>query len=305
MDIRQLRVLLAVADHGSFSAAARELHTVQSNVSNHIARLERELGNDLINRSTGELTAEGAAVAARARRIHAEVDAIGPDLAAMRDEITGTVRIGTIGTVGRWLLPRLLERLAADYPLLALHVVDATTTSLAPQVSNGDLHLAIVNLPIDDRDLEAEPMFDEMLVLALAADDPLAKTDEITLADLASMPVLVSPRGTSMRDGIDDELRANGLELSPRAEIDGVSLLASMVGQGCGAGLLPASAVPTDGSCAAIPVRGPVTRSVGLISNRRVPPSATTRTVVGVLRELIADEAHRRPALQPHPASAG
>ena len=101
MDIRQLNVLLAVADHGTFSAAADALHTVQSNVSTHIARLERELRTELVDRSTGALTAEGEAVASRARRIQGEVESIVPDLTAMHDEITGTVRIGMIGTVGR------------------------------------------------------------------------------------------------------------------------------------------------------------------------------------------------------------
>ena len=68
MDLRQLNALLAVAEHGSFSAAARALHTVQSNVSTHVARLERELGATLIDRSSGTLTEEGNAVVARARR---------------------------------------------------------------------------------------------------------------------------------------------------------------------------------------------------------------------------------------------
>ena len=69
MDLRQLHALLAVAEHRSFSAAARALHTVQSNVSTHVARLEQEVGATLIERSRGDLTHEGEVVAARARRI--------------------------------------------------------------------------------------------------------------------------------------------------------------------------------------------------------------------------------------------
>ena len=59
MDLRQLGALVAVADHRSFSAAARALHTVQSNISTHVARLERELGVTLVDRATGKLTPEG------------------------------------------------------------------------------------------------------------------------------------------------------------------------------------------------------------------------------------------------------
>ena len=75
MDLRQLAALVAIADTGTFSAAADVLHTVQSNVSTHIARLERELGVTLIDRAGGRLTEEGEAVVARARRVAAELSA--------------------------------------------------------------------------------------------------------------------------------------------------------------------------------------------------------------------------------------
>ena len=94
MDLRQLAALLAVADHGSFSAAARSLHTVQSNVSTHVARLERELGVILVDRTASSITEEGRVVVDRARRIRAELDALGSDIASLRDEVQGAVRVG-------------------------------------------------------------------------------------------------------------------------------------------------------------------------------------------------------------------
>ena len=104
MDLRQLHALLAVAEHRSFSAAARALHTVQSNVSTHIARLETELGSTLIDRARGELTSEGEIVADRARRIIGELRSIEHDLASLSDEVSGHVRLGIIGTTARWLV---------------------------------------------------------------------------------------------------------------------------------------------------------------------------------------------------------
>ena len=74
MDVRQLSALVAIADHGTFSAAARALFTVQSNISAHVARLEKELGVTLVDRSQGGLTEEGARVVERARRILNEID---------------------------------------------------------------------------------------------------------------------------------------------------------------------------------------------------------------------------------------
>src|SRR5688572_26374155 len=98
MDLRQLHALVAVADHGGFTAAARALHTVQSNVSTHVARLEKELGVPLVDRTTGALTEEGVAVVERVRRVDAELDAMVADVASVRDVVTGSARIGIIGT---------------------------------------------------------------------------------------------------------------------------------------------------------------------------------------------------------------
>ena len=80
MEVRQLAALVAIADHGTFSAAARALFTVQSNVSSHIAHLERELGTTLVDRAQGGLTEDGARVVDRARRILREMDDIAAEL---------------------------------------------------------------------------------------------------------------------------------------------------------------------------------------------------------------------------------
>src|SRR4029453_16350993 len=123
MDLRQLAAIVAIADHRSFSAAARALHTVQSNISTHVARLEREGGATLVDRATGQLTPEGVAVVERARRIQSELEAMTADVAAVRNEVRGTVRTGVIGTTARWLVPRLLEAAANRYPRVRVVVV--------------------------------------------------------------------------------------------------------------------------------------------------------------------------------------
>src|SRR5258706_14176013 len=107
MDLRQLAALVAIADTGTFSAAADVLHTVQSNVSTHVARLERELGVTLVDRAGGRLTEEGKAVVARARRVQGGLDAPTADVASMRDEGIGRGGMGGIGTTARWLIPPL------------------------------------------------------------------------------------------------------------------------------------------------------------------------------------------------------
>lgn len=290
MDLRQLNALVAVADHGTFSAAARALHTVQSNVSTHVARLERELGVTLIDRATGALTEEGAAVVARARRIHAELDALAADVASLHDEVAGTVRLGAIGTTARWLVPPLMAAMAGRHPKVNLVVLDATTTALLPQLENGQLDLAIVNLPIAEPDLVAEPLFEEDHVVAVPPGHVLEGRAHLRLADLDGIPLLLEPQGTGFRDHLDAQAETRSIALVAQAEIDGMRLLASLALQGFGAAVLPASATAGWGTteCARVPLDDLDRRIVGLARRRRGLPSAPSRALQAVLRDVIS-----------------
>lgn len=299
MDLRQLAALTAVADHNSFSAAARALHTVQSNVSTHIANLERELGTPLVDRTTGQLTDAGELVVVRARRVQAELEALAADVASSLGEISGIVRLGVIGTTGRWLVPKLLKALAVTHPKVRLVVVDATTTSLIPQLAAGSIDLAIVNLPAVDPDIDTESLFDEEHVILLTDAHPLAGSDSVHLNELAEVPLLLEPAGTGFRDDLDADAARAGVTLVAQAEIDGMRLLASLAYQGFGAAILPASAIVewSDGSWSTVSLEGTTPRSVGLATPRRGRLSAPTRATIEVLRTVIASEVPTRPGL--------
>ena len=114
--IKHLQALIGIADTGSFSAAADAIGTVQSNVSAHVARLERELDVQLVDRASGRLTEEGEVVVARARRMMVELEAMVTDVRRLRQEVVGTVRVGMIGTTGRWLVPQLFACSASATP---------------------------------------------------------------------------------------------------------------------------------------------------------------------------------------------
>jgi DNA-binding transcriptional LysR family regulator len=299
MDLRQLRALVAVADHESFSAAARSLHTVQSNVSTHIARLERELAVTLVDRATGKLTPEGGVVVARARRIETELAAIDTEISSLVGEVAGTVRVGVIGTTARWLVPELLQAVAIRYPMIRLILVDATTSSLLPQVTSGRLDSAVVNLPVSDPDIDTEVLFEEDPIVVAPSDHPLAERDEISLEQLAAHPLLLGPPGTSFRDTVDAEAAAKGIALSTHAEVDGMRLLASLAFQGYGAALLPASAAPRwlEGAWKRVRVDGLTRRAVGLAISRRTSPPAPARAVREILRAVVTESAPQQPGL--------
>lgn len=301
MDLRQLSALVAVQEHGSFSAAARAMHTVQSNVSTHVARLEKELRAVLVDRSTGRLTEEGEAVVARARRVQAELDALAADVASMGDVVSGGVRIGVIGTVARWLVPRLVDAVRRDLPLVRLVVVDATTTSLEPQVLAGDLDLAVVNIPSTSSDVQTQELFTEERVIIAPAGHPLAAVDRVDLATAAAHELLLPPKGTSFRDELDQAASLADVELTAQAEVDGMRLLASLAFQGFGATIVPAGAAPSyvGGEWTLVGVDDLAPRSVGLVWPQRGLLSMAARAVRDLVLEVVADQLATRVGMHP------
>ena len=303
MDLRQLSALLAVADHGTFSAAARALHTVQSNVSTHVARLERELGVVLVDRANSTVTEEGRVVVERARRIRGELEALTSDVASMHDEISGSARVGVIGTTARWLVPLVFDRLSREHPQVRLVVVDATTSMLLPQLGRGAIDLAVVNLPTDDPDVFEEPLFDEDRVMIAPGDHPLADRQQVTLTDVADHELLLAAVGTVFRSELDAAAAAAGVTLRPKAEIDGLRLVATLAFQGFGAAIVPASAAPdwllSLGHWKRIPIAGMTPRSVGLVRRRRGLPSAAARAVHRVIHDAVRAESAGQIGIHP------
>ncbi len=299
MDLRQLAALVAIADHGSFSAAARALYTVQSNVSGHIARLEKELGAVLVDRARGGLTPEGSAVVERARKIQRELDAIASDVRSDEEHVAGEAHVGAIATTARWLMPALLSQLEQTYPEVRLVVVEGNTTALLPRLLDGHLDAVVVHLPVDDPELAVEPLFAEDLVVVASADHPLAAYDELTLAELASTPLLLAARGTALRRSIDRAAANAGVQLQAIAEIDGVRLLSSLALDGFGPTIIPATSLPSPTPEGYRRIRVPELprRVVGWAHRRRPAPNVAVRAVLELLRSSIVANGSHQPGV--------
>jgi LysR family hydrogen peroxide-inducible transcriptional activator len=204
-----------------------------------------------------------------------------------------------IGTTARWLVPLLLEKLAERHPAVKIVILDATTSSLVPQLLGGQIDLAIVNLPVDDPDLTIETLFDEERLLVAPAGHPLYDRQSVTLADLAEHELLLEATGTSFRNELDAHAAAQGIELKAQAEVDGMRLLASLAFSGFGAAILPASAAPgwVGGDWRRVPIVGLQGRAVGLARRRRGLPSAAERAVAEVIGIVVRDGAVDQPGL--------
>ncbi len=247
MDVRQIQAFLAVIDHGSFSAAAKALFTVQSNVSAHVAHLEGELRTQLLDRRTRQLTAAGRAVERRGRAILDELAAISDDLAALDDRIVGEVSCGATPSVGRWILPPTLQIAAESLPEVAVTIVEAQSDRLADGIERGALDIAITTgIGLSDRSEQAAkqvPLFDEAIVAVLAKTHPLAQADQITLGDLATDKLLIPLPDNPLHEHITGAFARADVRIRNNMEVGSSNLVVAMAAAGVGIALVPATAI--------------------------------------------------------------
>lgn len=248
MELRHLDALLAIAEEGSFTAAADLLATVQSNVSEQVRQLEEELGATLLVRSRrgASPTEFGQVVLERARRVRRELDAMRADLSMLQGLQAGHATLGVVGTVSRWVVPAVVADLRALAPGVQLRVNEAASERLFVEVAAGELAMAVVTEPVTDRRLEVEHLLDEALVGLVASDGPDLGREPVPLRRLAQHPLILPPAGNPLRREVEAAADAAGVGLRVPIEIEGIRLIADMVAAGDGLSVLPEAAIPPE-----------------------------------------------------------
>ena len=248
MELRQLTHFLAVAEERHFTRAAERVHLTQSSLSSSIRSLERELGSELFARSTRqvELTEAGRALTPAARRAVAASDEARDAVAGVRGLVRGQLTIGAIQVLGLELtVPALLARYHRRHPAVTLRLQHGAVTSLVRRTADGDLDLAIVDLPLGPQAnrVQAHALGTESLLLAVPADDPLATRRRIRLAELTDRDFVEYRADSSLRASIDQAYRDAGLQRHVAGEVDTIADLVEMVAHGVGISLLPPVAI--------------------------------------------------------------
>lgn len=185
MELHQLRYFVAVARTGNFSRAAERCHVSQPSLSQQILKLERRLGQPLLNRlgRRAVLTDAGRALLDRATAILAAVEDAERRLSS-RGLQGGRLTVGAIPTIAPYLLPATLEAFAGHCPNVDLEVQEDVTRTVLAGVVEGDLDLALVALPVTEERLHAEPLLTEPLLVALPRGHPLTRRRRIQIRDL-------------------------------------------------------------------------------------------------------------------------
>jgi len=257
MDIRDLEYFLACCKAGSFTAAAREVHVVQSAMSYAIARLEQDLGAQLFDRNVVPiaLTEQGTALRAAAQRILDAIQAARDEVAAVSGQVRGTVTLGSTIHTGPLDLARVLADIREHHPavVVKLRQSKAGSEGLVQAVRDGSVDIALTGTPHEPpRGITLHPLFSEPLVFVCRPCHPLSKHRSVAVPELREEMILRPPPGWGTRTVIDAALGATRSAF----EIGDYALMARLVRAGFATTLAPASAIDGEmlaGLCA-VPV---------------------------------------------------
>jgi DNA-binding transcriptional LysR family regulator len=293
MDLRQLEALLAVAESASFTAAADQLHTVQSNVSEHVRQLESELGVQLLVRGRRSTvpTEFGVRVIERARAIRSEIEALHQDLSMLQGLETGHATLGVVGTVSRLLVPMVVAEMRKQAPGLSLRLTEGASERLAAEVAERQLASAVVTEPVSNPRLHVEHLRDEDLVALVPSRLRSTLAEPVPLADLARETLILPPDGNPLRDEVESAARAERVDLRVPIEVEGIRLIADLVAAGVGVSIVPETAVAHDhvGVTQMRIARMPP-RRLALVTARGVQLSLADQAVLDTVRHIVREE---------------
>jgi DNA-binding transcriptional LysR family regulator len=290
MELRQLQYLVAVAEEANFTRAAERIHVAQPAVSAQIQRLERELGQPLLDRTQRRvrLTAAGEAVLPHARAALAAVRDIGVVADEVAQLVRGSVTIGTV-TSHNVDMGKLLAAFHADHPDVEITLGTDASDSLIADVRSGKLDVAIASVgPEEVPDgLDIEVVTDEAIEAAVSRSDPLASRSTVRLEELCDRPLIALPVGAGIRHQFDSACAKAGVAPRITFEASTPLALADLAERGLGVAIVPASVPRGRPDLHALTFTPPLRGRLVLAWRSRGPVSPAARVLIDRARRLL------------------
>lgn len=253
VEVRHLAALRAVAEEGTFGAAALKLGYAQSAISQQIAALERAVGRRLFDRPGGSrpvtLTRAGELLLGHAETIMSRLSAARIDLESLQDEDVATpIRVGAYQSVAAVILPLILQELGAEPGEVEFDLRESNDDrELLALLERGELDVSFAELPLPDGPLEGTPLLDDPYVLVVPeSHDYATLARELTLEEVAAVPLVTFKRSLS-QCAVDDAFALHGLRPRVAHRVDDGSTLHGFVAAGLGCGLVPRISADVDG----------------------------------------------------------
>ncbi len=268
-----------MARHRHFTRAAEELHLSQSALSHQIRRLERELGTPLFERTSRRVTPTqaGLAIAARARRVLAEVNGAREEVDELRGVLRGRIWIGALLPAGDLDVPGLLARFSRDHPGIEVGLREGIAADMLQFLAADELDAAFCLLAGEIPDeLDSERLTDEEVVAAFAP-DRAPRGPDVGAAELAEAVLVAPRRGSAITSALDELFAGAGQPLRLALESGDPFLLRSLAARGFGTAILPRSMIGLEGPAVAVRRLRPAIRlPVALVwrRERNAPPAA-------------------------------
>ncbi len=249
MDLRQLEILKAIAETGSFTAAGQKLRVSQSAISRQVLLLEEELGEQVFHRigRRVRIAPAGEALVQLSLRLFQDVQDTLAELSERRESPTGLLRLVGGMTVCLYVFPALLAELRRRHPGLDFKVTSGSSEKCIAELRSGAADLGMLTLPIDAPDLVSVPVLQEELLLITAPDHPLARRERIGASDLDRQPFVLFEGGSNTRRVIDEFLLRERIKPRIVMETENVEIIKAMVRAGMGIGIAPHQAVGARG----------------------------------------------------------
>ncbi|GAA1073366.1 MULTISPECIES: transcriptional regulator CynR [Kitasatospora] len=281
MELRHLRYLLAVAEHGSFTRAAEALHLSQPTLSHQVRQLERSLGVELLDRTGRRVrpTDAGEAYLRHARLALRELATAERAVQDVQDLSRGTLRLATTPTFSAYLTGPLVAAFHAAHPGIVLDVREVPQDRIEAELAEDALDLGIAFGGTHRPGIAAQPLFPEGLVLAVGPAHPLAgRREPLPAAELAGHPLALLSGGFATRRHLDAYAAENGLALAAAVEAASIAVIADLVAAGALASVLPDRAVRQYPDLSEVPTDPPLpTRTVVLLHRESAYRSAALR----------------------------
>jgi DNA-binding transcriptional LysR family regulator len=245
MDLRQLEILKAVADTGSFTGAGRRLHVSQSAVSRQILLLEAELNEPLFWRIKRKvkITPAGETILQLAVRVFDDIKETTTSITETQEKLTGTVRLVGGMTVSLYVFPSLLKEFRRLHPEVDVKVMTGSSDRLLRKLRAGAADLGLLTLPIDAPDLVTVPVMREEMMLVTYPSHLLAKKPRVEPQDLVRQPFIVYEPGSNTRRAIDEFFVREQIQPRIVMETENVEIIKAMVRCGIGITLISQQAV--------------------------------------------------------------
>ena len=245
MDLRQLEILQAIAETGSFTASGRKLHVSQSAISRQILLLEEELGEPLFLRVGRQvrMTPAAESLVQLGQRVFRDLSETVGTITDRTKDLKGTLRLSGGMTVCLYVFPPLLKHLKRVHPRLDVRLTVATAGRSVQEIRAGRVDVGLLTLPVEESDLVTVPVLREELLLVMNPTHPLARRRRVVPKELATQPFILFELGSATRKVIDSFFAAE--EISPPVVMDteNVEIIKAMVKTGLGIGIVPYQAV--------------------------------------------------------------